>query len=233
MSSSGCAVAGFLALFWGLVLLGGAVEPGYSHVEDYVSRLASFGAAFPVVGILAIAALATAHGATALGLGRSGARAPAGTLGVAAIAGYVVAALRVHCPGGAAGCAGTATAPDSWTDAVHAAAVLAYEVALLAAMLTTAGWAARRRRRALAAMSLVAAAASLVSVLRIEEPAAGADQRLWLAVSCAWLLSVGFLSRPWAPDRAHARWCPAPARAGSRTRRRRRAGPRGARPPSA
>lgn len=184
------AVAGTLGLFWGLVLLGGALEPGYSHARDFVSRLASFGATWPVIGIAAIAALAFAHAAAALVLRRVGARAAAAALGVAALAGLVVAAFRVHCPGGAAGCRARAAAQDTWTDTVHTYAVTGYEVALLAAMLALAWWGSRRGHPALAVVSLLAAVASLVTVLRIDAPAAGADQRLWLAVSTGWLLSV-------------------------------------------
>lgn len=177
-----------LALFWGLVLLGGVLEPGYVHARDFVSRLASFGAQWPAVGIAAIAMLGTAHAAGALLLRRAHARLAAALLLVAGVAGYVVAAFRVHCPGGAAGCPGAGAAPDRWTDVVHRYAVSGYEVALVTSMAAVAWWGLRRGDRRLAAGSLVAAVASAVAVLRIGGPDAGADQRLWLAVSTAWLL---------------------------------------------
>lgn len=190
MSNGRWVVAAFLSVFWALVLLGGALEPGYSHVEDHVSRLASFGATWPAVGITAIVALAGAHAAAAVVLHRLPSRAGAAALGGAAVAGIAVAAFRVHCPRGAAGCRGAAASADTWTDAVHGYAVAGYEVALLMAMLAVAWWGSQRGRPAVSAVSLLAAGASLVTVLRVDEPAAGADQRLWLAVSTVWLLAV-------------------------------------------
>jgi hypothetical protein len=185
-----------LAAFWALVAAGGIVNPGYSQVEDYVSRLAAFGARWPGVGIAAIAALSTAHAAAALLVGRAGARLAGAVLGVAAACGYVVAAFRIHCPGGAAGCRAAGTAPDAWTDVVHGWAVRGYAAALVAAMVAAAAQAWSGGRRRLAALSLAAAGASVVTVLRIADPAGGADQRLWLLVSTLWLLVVtGGLSR--------------------------------------
>lgn len=181
-----------LVVFWGAVLLGGAVEPAYSHAADYVSRLASFGAQAPWIGVVAISALATAHLAGAGLLRRAESRVAAVALAGAAAAGYAVAAFRIHCPGGAAGCAGSSEATDTWTDTVHGLAVGAYEVGLLVAMLATAWWVARRRRHQaggwIAVPSALLAVASLVSVLAIGGPDAGAEQRAWLAVSTVWLL---------------------------------------------
>jgi hypothetical protein len=184
------ATAAALALFWALVLVGGSVEPGYSQVEDYVSRLASFGARVPALGVAAIGALALAHAAAADVLRRGRARVAAAALAVAAGAGAVVAAFRIHCTGGAAGCSAPPPAADAWTDAVHGTAVGVYEVALLVAMGALAVHAALRRRAVAAAASLAAALASAWAFARVDEPMAGADQRLWLAVSTVWLLAV-------------------------------------------
>lgn len=193
MSTARVAVAVALVGFWGLVAVGGALEPGYSHVEDYVSRLASFGARVPGVGIGAIAALATAHAAGAVVLHRLRARPAAVALGAAATSGYVVAAFRIHCPGGAAGCVGAGD-EEPWTDTVHAVGVVSYEVFLLVAVVASAAWAGRRGRTALGLLWLALALASVVAVGRVHEPAAGADQRLWLAVSTVWLLTVAGLA---------------------------------------
>jgi hypothetical protein len=116
----------------------------------------------------------------------------------------VVAAFRIHCTDGAAGCRGPATPQDGWTDSVHGYGVGAYELTLLAAMVATAAWALRRGRVALVVVSLAAAAGSFAAVARIDEPAAGADQRLWLAVSTVWLLSLVVLAE-WSPRRVLTR----------------------------
>ena len=49
-----------LVVFWLLVLIGGAVNPGYSHLHDHVSDLASYGARAAWIGGLAIATFGVA-----------------------------------------------------------------------------------------------------------------------------------------------------------------------------
>ena len=190
MRAARFAVAAALTAFWALVLLGGVLEPGYSQVQDYVSRLASYGARYPAVGIAAISMLATAHLAGAEVLRRAGARVAAVALAGAAASGYVVAAFRITCPGGAAGCRGAAGAAGL-TDRVHAIGVVAYEAFLVIAVVAAAGWAVRRLHRpGLAALWLGLGLASLVAAARVGAPDAGADQRLWLGVSTVWLLTL-------------------------------------------
>ena len=170
-----------LAAFWALVTVGGIVNPGYSQVEDYVSRLAAFGACWPGVGIAAIAAL-----------------------GMAAACGYVVAAFRIHCQGGAAGCRAAGTAPDAWTDVVHGWAVRGYAAAPVAAMVAAAAQAWSMGRRRIAALGLAAAGASVVTADR--RPGRWCGPGLWLLVSTMWLLVVtGAADRRGFRRRGHPR----------------------------
>ncbi|MET0189271.1 MAG: DUF998 domain-containing protein, partial [Pseudonocardia sediminis] len=119
-----------VALFWVLTLTAGALVPGYSIRQDYVSSLAGRGSSVAVLGIAAIAVLGLAHLAAA--------RVVRGGLAVALVlaglAGLTIAAFRVGCPLDAAGCSftpGNRIADAS--SAVHGYAVAAYEVALVVA----------------------------------------------------------------------------------------------------
>src|SRR5437773_1592285 len=100
---AGRIVLGCLAVFWCLVLLAGAGNPGYSQTRDYVSTLAARGADRGWLGVVAICAAAVAMLATAFLL-RSLSRAAALLTGVAGAGFIVVAFTRLQCANGAAGC---------------------------------------------------------------------------------------------------------------------------------
>ena len=101
---AGRVVIGCLAAFWGLVLLVGVENPGYSQTRDYVSTLAARGAAFGWLGVLAICAVAAAMLGTALLL-RPLSVVAAYSLVSQRIAFFlVVAYTRLDCPDGPARC---------------------------------------------------------------------------------------------------------------------------------
>ncbi len=182
-----------LAGFAVLVAVGGALQPGYEHRRDYVSSLASVGARAPAVGVAAIAVLALAHAGGAVLLRRTaGARAAVVLLAGCASSGLVVAAARIPCPYGAAGCGTVApAAPRTLGGEVHGWAVAVYAVLVAAAMLAAARPALRAGHRALAAASVPLAVASVALVLaQTASTSPGGWQRAWLAVSAGWLLLV-------------------------------------------
>src|SRR6476619_2218760 len=100
---AGRVVLGCLGVFWCLVLLVGAANPGYSQTRDYVSTLAARGADYGWLGVLAICAAALAIIATGALL-RSLSRLAAVLTGIAGVGFLVVAFTRLSCPDGPAGC---------------------------------------------------------------------------------------------------------------------------------
>lgn len=186
------AVAG-VVLFWLATLLAAALAPGYSIRADYVSSLAGRGSEVATLGVASLAVLGTAHLVAALAV-RHGARAVAALLALAGLAGLTVAAFRISCPGGAAGCGFDPGVTTDLADRVHASAVLGYEVALLAAMLVTAGQ-RMRSHPPVAVATLLAAAASVALGLRIGGPDNGWWQRGWLVVNTGWLVWLVLAAR--------------------------------------
>lgn len=205
-----------LGAFAALVVLAATRTPGYSHRRDFVSALASDGAAAAGVGMAAITAYALAHATAAFVLRRGGGlRVAPVLLGLCAASGVVTALARITCPAGAAGC-GTdgRPVPDGLSDRVHGAAVASYAVLVVLAMLAVVPAAAsslRARRgpgarpagRARGAAALLAlaspvlAVASTASVLRLGGADTGAWQRAWLAANAGWLLlAVATCLRP-------------------------------------
>ena len=180
-----------LAVFWLLVLLGGAVNPGYSHLHDHVSDLASYGARAAWIGGLAIATFGVADLVAARVLVER-TRTAAVALVVAGVAGLVIALARIHCGGGAAGCASSTVEDSTWTDSVHAGAVVVNAFTFSLAMIVCAFGAVGLARplwwrfvvAGLAVLSLGLLAQS------VGPDVAGAWQRAWLAVNTALLLLV-------------------------------------------
>jgi hypothetical protein len=181
-------------LFWVGVFEAGALVSGYSARKDYISSLAGRGSQVAALGVGALLASAIAHLATSwavLTAWRS--RVCASFIFAAAVASTFVALFRQSCPDGPAGCARTDTSTDDWVDAVHRAGVSAYELFVLAAMLTlavgvvrgTAAW-----PRWLGVVSLAFAAGSLILVGQTSGEHVGLWQRIWLANNLAWLLVV-------------------------------------------
>jgi Protein of unknown function (DUF998) len=205
-----------LVAFAALVVLAATRNPGYSHRRDFVSALASDGAAAAGVGMAAITTYALAHAAAAFVLRRGGGlRVAPVLLGLCAASGVVTALARIACPAGAAGC-GTdgRPVPDGLSDRVHGAAVATYAALVVLAMLAVvpaaasslrarrgpgAGPAGRVPRGAglLALASPALAVASAGSVLRLGGADTGAWQRAWLATNAGWLLlAVAACVRP-------------------------------------
>jgi hypothetical protein len=176
-AASSCSGAG--------TLVAGALAPGYSARADYISSLAGRGSQVAVLGIAALAALGLAHLTAAAAL-RGAVGVP---LALAGLAGLTVAAFRTGCPGGAAGCGFAGNdGPADLADAVHGLAVVAYEVALLAAMAAVLVGALRARRPGWAAVTALAAAASVLLLLEVGGAEKGWWQRGWLVVNTGWLV---------------------------------------------
>lgn len=180
---AGVVVAG-VAVFWIGTLTAGVLAPGYAVGDDYVSSLAGRGSSVAVLGVTALAVLGTAHLVAAAGLRG----AVGGPLTLAGLAGLTVAAFRIKCPGGAAGCGfePDAVPPDA-ADTVHGLAVVAYELGLVAAMVVVAAGLARSRRGA-AVGTLLAALGSVVLLLQVGGADNGWWQRAWLVVNTGWLV---------------------------------------------
>ena len=193
VGARGVALLGVM-LFWAGVLGAGVLVSGYSAREDYISSLAGRGSQVALLGVGALLASAAAHLVTSwavLAAWRS--RVCASFIFAAAVASTVLAVFRQSCPDGPAGCARTDTPDDDWVDAVHRAGVGAYELFVLAAMLTLAVGALRGRAawpRWLGVVSLVFAAGSLLLVSQTSGEQVGLWQRIWLANNLAWLLIV-------------------------------------------
>lgn len=190
------AVGGVL-LFWFGVVVAGALVDGYSAREDYISSLASRGSPVAILGIGALLASAVAHAATARAvLAAWRYRLAAAFIGAAAVTTTVVAVFRISCPSGPAGCALTDSRAGDWVDTVHGLGVVAYEIAILAAMLAMGVRGLRATSvsppRSLGAASLVFAAGSVLLISQTTGDHVGIWQRLWLADNLGWLLVVAW-----------------------------------------
>jgi len=180
------AAAAGIAVFWLGTLVAGALAPGYSIRDDYISSLAGRGSEVAVLGIATLAVLGLSHLTAAAAL-RGAVGMP---LALAGVSGLVVAAFRTACPGGAAGCGfGSNDAVPDLADLTHVYAVVAYEIAVLAAMVVVAGRVARTRPVG-AALTIAAAAVSVALALQIGGADSGWWQRGWLVVNTGWLVLV-------------------------------------------
>lgn len=177
---------GCVALFWIGTFVAGALAPGYSVREDYISSLAGRGSEVAVLGVATLLVIALAHLAAAAAV-RGAVGVP---LALAGVAGLVVASFRIACPGGAAGCSlgGNGAVPDL-ADLTHGWAVVGYEVALVAAMAAVAAQLVRTRPVA-AALTVGVAVLSAVIALRIGavDGDRGWWERGWLVVNTGWLV---------------------------------------------
>ena len=183
---------GAVVSFWALVLVAGLVNPGYLLTRDYISALASRGADQAWLGVSALVLLPVAHLATAVVL-RSRARLASYGLALSVVAGLLVAADRISCPGGAARC-GTVprTQPTDWMDLVHGKSVAAYGVIMVLVLITAAvelrGQAGLRRLAVASAVLAPVSATLLLASATSDHP--GGPQRLWLLVNTGWLVAA-------------------------------------------
>jgi hypothetical membrane protein len=191
---AGRVVLGCLAVFWCLVLLVGAANTGYSQTRDYVSTLASRGADYGWLGVLAICAAALAIIATATLL-RALSRLAAVLTGLAGIGFLVVAFTRLSCPNGPAGCGlGGRFDVSGFREITHSAATTMSAVLLVAAMAWS-GVELRRRGSARVGMaSLGAATATAVAFLATGGSSPGWIERLGILVATSWMAVVAVAS---------------------------------------
>jgi len=187
--------------FWGLVVVAGLAQPGYRPSRDYVSALASEGARWPVLGIVALLSFGVAYLAAAVVLARGvGTAVAAGLLVGAGLLTWVVAFARIHCPGGAAFC--SVSAPDRGGQSVadtasrfgphlHGWSVAASYALVAIAMLWLAVVLGRRgdRRRALASVAALVTSLATVPFWTGSDTPGGA-QRVWLGILSAWVLLI-------------------------------------------
>lgn len=183
----GVAATGGVVSFWLLTSGAGALAPGYSFRDDYTSSLAGRGSSVAALGIAALAVLGLAHLAAAASVRG----VVAGPLALAGVAGLVVAAFRVGCPDGAAGCSfGANDPPADLTDMVHGLAVGGYEIALVVAMVVVAVRGNRRWSSGFRVLTVVAAVASVLLLLQTGGVDNGLWQRGWLIVNTGWLVAA-------------------------------------------
>jgi hypothetical protein len=186
-------------LFWAGISAAGLVADGYSARGDYISNLAARGSPVAVLAIVALLASAAAHLSTSL-LARRVDRPVGWLLLAAAVATVSIAGFRQSCPDGPAGCSQVGPPSGDWMDAAHSVSVVAYQVVIVAAMVTLAVGSARRAGRWphwLGVLSVVTAAASVLLLLA----STGGDdsglwQRLWVANNLGWLLVVAWTAAP-------------------------------------
>lgn len=186
-----------VALFWVLTLTAGALAPGYAIRQDYVSSLAGRGSSVAVLGVAAIAVLGLAHLVAAWAL-RGGIAVP---LALAGTAGLLIAAFRVGCPLGAAGCSFVpGNRIGDLQSSAHGAAVAGYEAALIVAMAVVVA-SRRAADKVFALVSAVAIPVSVVLLLNTGGAANGLWQRAWLVVNTAWLVALVWRARSSTPVR--------------------------------
>ena len=206
MSTRGAlaAILGLLLAFACLVVLGAAVNGGYSHARDFVSSLAGRGAEQAWIGVVAFTCFAAAHVVAAMRWRRASRIVGVTLLACGALL-LVVALARASCPGGAAGCSlpGQPAATDVW-DTIHGLSVGIYVLAYVLAALCAAVVLLRRRRARLGATMVVIAVLSMLAVAQVDEASPGAEQRIWLAVNAAGLLVLAGFAASAGPRRSAA-----------------------------
>jgi hypothetical protein len=194
-SANGRRVAATLVLagigaFWGWMLVAASVNPGYSHGRDYVSTLASRGAAHGWLGVLAIVAAACSMFPAAI-LVRPVSRVAAVAIGVAGGAFLVVAFTRLECANGAAGCGlGGRFAISGGTEVTHWTATTIGTVLLIGGVALTGVAFLRTGRTVSGVLSLAAAALTAGAFLVTGGSSPGGVQRLGIAVATGWLVGV-------------------------------------------
>jgi hypothetical membrane protein len=191
---AGRVVLGCLAVFWCLVLLVGAANPGYTQTRDYVSTLAARGTDYGWLGVLAICAAALAIIATATLL-RGLSRLAAVLTGIAGIGFLVVAFTRLSCPNGPAGCGlGGRFDVSGFREITHSAAITASAALLVAAMAWSGVELHRRGSTPAAVASLGAATATAVAFLATGGASPGWIERLGILVATGWMAVVAVAS---------------------------------------
>jgi hypothetical membrane protein len=191
---AGRAVLGCLAVFWCLVLLLGAANPGYSQTRDYVSTLAARGADQGWLGVLAIcaAALALVVAATLLW---ALSRIAALLTGIAGVGFVVVALTRLSCPNGPAGCGlGGRFDVSGFREITHSAATTVSAVLLVAAMAWSGIELHRRGCTRAGAASLGAGAATATAFLATGGSSPGWIERLGILVATCWMAAIAVAS---------------------------------------
>lgn len=186
-------IVGSLAATWGLVFLAASQQPGYNHLRDGISALASRSAHLPWIGAMAIALGGVATLAASFVLRRISQPA-ALSLALAGVALLAVAGTPISCIGGPAGCE-MYPGGSNWISKAHLAAVGFYEFASVSAAMSTALALLRGGARRVAG---VCAAGALVSLLLFSAAPIelGLMQRAWLLVHSLLLAGVPYLALP-------------------------------------
>jgi len=191
---AGRVVLGCLAVFWCLVLLVGAANPGYSLTRDYVSTLAARGADYGWLGVLAICAAALAMIATATLL-RALSRLAAVLTGLAGIGFLVVAFTRLSCPNGPAGCGlGGRFDVSGFREITHSAATTLSAVLLVAAMAWSGVELHRSGSTRAGVATLGAATATAVAFLTTGGSSPGWIERIGILVATGWMAVIAVAS---------------------------------------
>jgi hypothetical membrane protein len=183
-----------LAVFWFLVVLLGAINPGYSQTRDYVSTLAARGADYGWLGVLAICAAGVAIIATATLL-RALSGFAAVLTGIAGIGFLVVAFTRLSCSDGPAGCGlGGRFDVSGFREITHSAATTMSAVLLVAAMAWFGVQLRRNGSTRAGAASLAAAVATALAFLATGGSSPGWIERVGILVATGWMAVVAVAS---------------------------------------
>lgn len=175
-------VIGIPAIVATLILfrLAARQQPGYDPLHDTLSSLASEGAAWPGIAVVAMASAGLGTILASFPLRRVSQPA-ALALGVGGVSLFLVAFTRIACPHGAAGCAmGPETAYATAT--AHTTGLILFEIALTGAVASTGLclWRAGARMLAVVAFLGIALSIAFFAVVPID---VGARQRVWLLVN--------------------------------------------------
>jgi hypothetical protein len=193
-------IIGSLAATWGVLFLAASQQPGYNHLRDGISALASRSAHLPWIGAIAIAMGGIATLAASFVLRRISQPA-ALSLALAGVALLVVAGTPISCAGGPAGCE-MYPGGSNWISKTHLAAVGFYEFASVSAAMSAALALLRGGARRVAG---VCAAGALISLLLFSAAPVelGLMQRAWLLLHSLLLAGVPYLSLPAPGGRGH------------------------------
>jgi hypothetical protein len=183
-----------VAGFWACAAAGARSEPGYDPQLDYLSGLASVGAAQPGWGLAMFAFGSGAVLATAVLVGNlvPSAVVAQRLLLLAAVLVAVAGVARVTCLDGAAACSAGPRVVDRATvlHYTHSAAVTVYVLVFAVAMAALARAASRASRPALAALAWAAAVVTPLLGLAPLPWGPGTDQRVWVAAGHVLLLAL-------------------------------------------
>lgn len=176
-------------VWWSLIVINGAITPGYSHVSDFISALGAVGAPYAFIQQINFVIFGGSVLALAVGLHSwfgDGRRPPVATalVGVFGL-GVILAAVFPQNP----------AAPDSFTDTMHTGvSIVAFLAGVSGVSLVTRRlriddrWPTYRYEPAGTAIIVLVTFVVSVATVIIESSVLGITQRLFIGVMSLWVL---------------------------------------------